>query len=142
MDQNGHQIYSTDFSRNTSESSDGETEYIETFGEHHIGSDNRIIPSAQAFGRESSMQVCDCCVKETKTFSYFLLHRNQPRITWSLSKSMRRCFSCRKSLCEKHYVLTVLDKRIRCKACDRKFRRNQLLKSFLKQIFLERINHE
>lgn len=145
IDKNGKIILSTEFIKQEFEDNDGDTEYKTIIAEHLEGSDGTFFSAAQISVPEArggiTLRRCDGCEDDKKTFFYWLLHRNQSKMTLSPAKKMRQCFSCRRNLCEKHYVLTTQDKRIRCKACDRKFRRNHLIiHRILKPIFLRKVS--
>ena len=146
FDKNGNKLLSTEFIKQEYETNNGDTEYKTLNAEHLEGSDGTFFSAAQISTPEArggiTLRRCDGCEDETKTFIFWLLHRNERKLTLSPAKNIRQCFSCRRNFCEKHYVLTIHDKHIRCKDCDRRFQRNRLLKAFLKTIFLKRINHE
>jgi hypothetical protein len=144
FDSEGHQESATDFSVKAYESSDGETDYTKTIAEHQITSDNTIVAAGLGFRPESQggvvMRRCDGCVDETRTFLHWLLYRDRPRITWSPAKNMRRCFdsNCRKSLCERHYVLSS-DKHLRCQKCNKHFQIKQRAIAVLRFLFLRKV---
>ncbi|MCP4608776.1 MAG: hypothetical protein GY845_08685 [Planctomycetes bacterium] len=143
LDKYGHQESNSDYKTEIFESEDGETDYKRTSAEHHEGSDGSLIPALLAFRPESqggiTIQRCDGCVDDTKQFLRWLLRRNQPQTTWAPAKKMRRCYTCRKSICERHFVFTSIDKHIRCNRCDKHVRRMHLFKKFLKFLFFKKV---
>lgn len=138
--ENGRQVFATDFSVKTYESEDGQTDSTETMAEHSVAGDGTIIAAAQAFRSEAQggvvLRRCDACVDATKSFLHWLLHRHRPAMTWSPAKNMRRCFSCRQSLCEKHCVLSG-DNHLRCRRCDRRFQIRQWAIRLARFLFLK-----
>ena len=142
LSKDGHEEFSIDFVRHEYEDPEGNVDYQITNAKHTETGDGTIISGTQISQPESrggvTLQRCDGCMDESKTFLEWLLHRNLPKLTFSPAKKMRRCFSCRRNFCEKHYVLTNRDKHIRCRKCDQKFKRNQVLLKIIKFIFLKK----
>ena len=140
FDKNGNKVLSSEFMKQEHE--DDAAEYKTTNIEHFEASDGTFLSAAQISAPESrggvTLKRCDGCEDEVKTFSNWILHRNQPQIILSPEKKSRGCFSCRRNFCERHFVISQ-DRRIRCKICNRRFRRNQFCLRILKFIFLRKI---
>ena len=143
IDDQGRQVSTSDLSVNTYESNDGETDSKEVIAEHYISGDGTIIAAGQSFRPESQggviMQRCDACCDEAKTFWAWLLHRRRPRVTWSPAKQMRRCVSCRRALCARHYVLLSADQQLRCRKCAQRLQTRRGIAGILRFMFLKKI---
>lgn len=120
----------------------GDCDSTETEAEHLEGGDGTVTNAAEMFRPKAqggvTLKRCDACVEESQRFLTWLLRRNQVVNVYSPASTSRRCFTCRKSLCEKHYVLS--DKRIRCRACDRNFRLKRfLIQKILRPLFFKKV---
>jgi hypothetical protein len=80
--------------------------------------------------------VCDIC-KEQSQRSW---RRRPASVLFSPANKVRQCFTCRAAICGRHSYSSKVDKRIRCRRCDRKHRRRHFwLERVLKPLFLRRI---
>ena len=145
INRNGQEELSTDFVRQEYENEEDNTEHTITRAQHLEGSDGTLISATQLGQPESrggvALQRCDGCVGEAKTLVNWLLHRNHPQITFAPAKNMRRCVTCRRALCEKHYMLSR-DNQVRCQHCNQHFKIRQYFLAVVRWIFLRRIDHE
>jgi hypothetical protein len=121
---------------------DRDCDSTETIMEHPESGDCTVINAAEMFRPKAqggvTLKRCDGCVEETQRFLTWLFRRNQAVNVYSPASTSRRCFTCRKSLCEKHYVLS--DKHIRCRACDRHFRLKRfVIQKILRPMFFKRV---
>jgi hypothetical protein len=107
----------------------GDCDYTETIAEHLESGDGTVVNAAEMFRPKAqggvTLRRCDACFEEAQSFLTWLFRRDEAVNVYSPAETSRRCFTCRKSLCEKHYI--VRDRHIRCRRCDFYFR----LKRFL-----------
>lgn len=124
---------------------EGDCDYTETIAEHSESGDGTVVTAAEMFRPKAqggiTLKRCDACFAESQRFLTWLLRRHQVVNVYSPASQSRRCFNrnCRKSLCEKHYVLSG-DKHIRCRACDGKFRLlNFLMQKIVRPLFFRKV---
>ena len=123
----------------------GDCDYTETIAEHLEGSDGTVVSAAEMFRPKAqgglTLKRCDGCVQESQRFLTWLFRRNQVVNVYSPAATSRRCFThtCRKNLCEKHYVLSN-DKHIRCRSCDGHFRLKRfVLEKIVRPVFFKKV---
>ena len=142
VDKSGRESFSLDFTEREYEDSSGNVDYKITDGKYAEGSDGTVFSATQLSQPESrggvTLQRCDGCVAETQTFLNSLRNRSRSQIVYAPAKKMRRCFSCRRNFCERHFVISP-DRRARCQQCDRKHRYRQVCLHILKSIFLKKV---
>ena len=124
---------------------DGDCDTTETIAEHPESGDGTVVSAAEMFRPKAqggvTLKRCDACVEESQTFLTWLLRRDQVVNVYSPASTSRRCFTrtCRKSLCERHYVLSD-DKHIRCRRCDHNFRLKRfLIQKILRPMFFKKV---
>ena len=123
----------------------GDCDSTETDAEH-LESGNGTIVNAAEMSRPKAqggvtLKRCDECYEESQSFIHWLFRRNQAVNIYSPASSSRRCFSlgCKKSLCEKHYVLS--GGHIRCRKCARRFRwMTFLIQKILRPMFFKKVH--
>ena len=123
---------------------EGDCDSTETIAEHGESGDGTVVNAAEMFRPKAqggvTLKRCDACVEDSQKFLTWLLRRNQVVNVYSPASTSRRCFSytCRKNLCERHYVLS--DKHIRCRRCDRNFRLKRfLIQKIIRPLFFKKV---
>jgi hypothetical protein len=122
---------------------DEDCDYTEIEAEHWEGGDGTLINAADGFRAKAqggvTLRRCDACVEDSRRFLTWLFRRNQAVNVYSPVTTSRRCFSCRKSLCERHYVLSN-DKHIRCRRCDRNYQLKRfLIQKIIRPLFFTKV---
>lgn len=142
LDNQGNEVFNIEFIQQEYEDEDNNTDYTITEARHVETSNGNVISANQLSQPESrggvTLRRCDGCEDETKTFFNWLYRRDQRQITFAPAKSIKQCALCRHNFCERHYIISK-DRRIRCKSCDRKFRRSQQIKSATRLIFMRKV---
>ena len=120
-------------------------DYTVIDAEHWEGGDGTLINAADGFRAKAQggvmLRRCDACVEDSRSFLTWLLRRDRAVNVYSPAATSRRCFTstCRKSLCERHYVLSD-DKHIRCRRCDFHFRlRRFLFEKIIRPLFFTKV---
>ena len=121
----------------------GDCDYTETIAEHLESGDGTVVDAAEMLRPKAqggvTLKRCDACVEESQRSLTWLFRRDQNLNVYSPASTSRRCFTCRKSLCEKHYVLSN-DTHIRCRACDHNFRLKRfVVEKIVRPVFFRKV---
>ncbi|MFC1635085.1 hypothetical protein ACFL5Z_09605 [Planctomycetota bacterium] len=129
----------------TREYENEDCDYTETEAEHMECPDGTVVNAAEMFRSKTqggvTLRRCDACVEKAHSFFALLLRRDRAVNVYSPAETSRRCFThtCRKSLCERHYVLSK-DKHIRCRRCDFYFRLKRfVVEKIVRPVFFKRV---
>jgi hypothetical protein len=114
---------------------EGDAMSTEKDAENLVCTDGTVVNASQIInaGKYGILKRCDICQEESQRS---LFRRPTPRFNYSLAVNMRTCYSCSKSMCLKHFAVSSIDGRLRCKKCDSRhfwydFWFNKILKRIL-----------